>query len=242
MTPLTVLIVDDEAPARRRLRDVLADCAGEEPTVVAGEAASGREALEWLGRNRADVVFLDIRMPDMDGMEAAAALATLPEPPVAVFTTAYESHALQAFELDATDYLLKPVRAERLLTALRKARARLAARQPEARHIAVQERGRVLLVPLEEVVYLRAELKYVTVRTEAREYLVEDALTRLEELFGPRFVRIHRNCLVARDRLLGFERDEGSPGGWRVVLRGVEEKPPLSKRQRHLVKEFRQLA
>ena len=246
--PLRVLIVDDEAPARSRLRDLLADCAAVAPTEVVGEAGNGREALELLSGREADLALLDIRMPEMDGIELAQHLQKLARPPAVVFTTAYDVYAIKAFELHAVDYLLKPIRAARLEEALLRARAarppapealRELAAGPRS-HLASQERGRIQLIPVSDVIYLKAELKYVTVRTRDREHLVEESLTRLEEEFGERFVRVHRNCLVARAHVAGFERvaEEGGEGHWVVLLRGVEEKLPVSRRQQHVVKEF----
>jgi len=243
--PLKVLIVDDEAPARNRLRVLLADVEGRLPVEVAGEAANGREALEQLARQPVDVVLMDIRMPEMDGLEAAQHLLKLPLPPAVIFTTAYDSHAIQAFEVHAVDYLLKPVRTERLLAALQKAGTLSSARleavreaTPQARsHLSVVERGRIILVPVTDIVYLKAELKYVTVRTAEREYLVEEALGHLETEFGERFLRIHRSCLVARAAVMGFEKDE--QGDWLAVLRGVDERLPVSRRQHHVMREFR---
>lgn len=251
---LNVLIVDDEAPARARLREMLADCRETVPNSVAGEAANGREALDLLGRTKVDVMLLDIRMPEMDGLEVAQHAQKMPAPPAIVFTTAYDAHAVRAFELNAIDYLLKPVRAERLALALRKARALAPAKLqalhdagPRARsHLSVVERGRIILVPVPDILYLRAELKYVTVQTAARQYLIEESLTRLEQEFAERFVRIHRNCLVARSHVEGFERsshaqeDEDTGGqNWVVVLRGLAEKLPVSRRQVHVIREFK---
>lgn len=245
---LKILIVDDEAPARNRLREVLADCAEDLPVAVAGEVASGREALGWLERNQADVVLLDIHMPEMDGIELARHMQKLENPPAVIFSTAYDRHAIEAFEVNAMDYLLKPVRRERLLLALHKAQAysqarqSAASRQPRA-HLSVSERGRVLLVPVGDIVYLRAEQKYVTIKTLAHEYLTEESLTHLEQEFGERFVRIHRNCIVARDYIAGFEKqrldgeDDAGGFGWSVMLRGLDEKLPISRRHRHVVKE-----
>ena len=128
--PLKVLIVDDEAPARRRLRELLDDCTTALPLVVVGEAASGREALTLLGNTPTDLVLSDIHMPDMDGIELARHLLKLPVPPVLIFTTAYHEHAIAAFEVHAVDYLLKPFNAERLANALTRVRERLARREP----------------------------------------------------------------------------------------------------------------
>ena len=244
---LRVVIADDEAPARSRIRDLLEDCAGSFPLELLGEAASGRELLELLEETPADVVLLDIRMPEMDGLEVAQHMLKLPEPPSVIFTTAYNEHALKAFELHAVDYLLKPIRLRRLHDALTRARAitplRLDVLQqitPDARtHLSVLERGKVVLIPVPEILYLRAELKYVTIRTAAREYLLEESLSKLEQEFSEQFVRIHRSCLVAKAHITGFEKEGGEgEAGWVVSLAGLDEKLPVSRRQQHIVKEM----
>jgi len=246
---LRVVVVDDEAPARSRMKDLLADCAPHLPLELVGEADSGRAALALLSELAADVVLLDIRMPEMDGIEVAQHLQKLEAPPAVVFTTAYDAYAIRAFEVHAIDYLLKPIRAARLRAAL--ARVRAAARpkpetlrelQPAPRaFLSAQERGKIHLIPIAEVIYLKAELKYVTVRDTRREYLVEESLTRLEQEYGERFVRVHRNCLVARKAIRGFERaaGEGAEGNWLVLLEGCDEKIGVSRRQQHIVREFR---
>jgi two-component system response regulator AlgR len=242
-----ILIADDEAPARARLRDLLDDCRAEFPLVLVDEARNGQEVLDIAGRERVDIALLDIRMPVVDGIEAARHLATLPHPPGIVFTTAFDAYAIKAFEVNAIDYLLKPIRAGRLLAALRKAAAAAPSREALAaaagrprRHLSVYERGRIHLVPVADVLYLRAELKYVTVRTAQREYVVEESLTRMEEEFGEAFVRVHRNCLVARAAIEGFERHATeAESGWSVVIRGTGERLAVSRRQQHVVKEFR---
>lgn len=245
---LKIVIADDETPARSRVRDLLQDCASSFPIDLVGEAASGRELLALLEKTPTDVVLLDIRMPEMDGLEAAQHMLKLREPPSVIFTTAYNDYALKAFELHAVDYLVKPIRLRRLHDALTRARAitplRLDVLQrvsPEARrHLSVQERGKVLLIAIGDIRYLRAELKYVTVRTAAKEHLVEESLSRLEQEFGDRFVRIHRSCLVARAHIVGFEKEaaEGGESRWAVVLDGLEERLPVSRRQQHIVKEI----
>jgi two-component system response regulator AlgR len=240
--PLRLLLVDDEAPARARLRDLLGDIVAELPHCVVGEAADGIEALEWLAQpgQSADIALVDIRMPRLDGIGLAQQLAARADAPGVIFTTAYDQYAVQAFELNAVDYLLKPVRAARLLAALGKASrqpvdsAALQALAPGGRlHLNSVERGRILLIPLADILYLRAEQKYVTARTAQREYLIEESLTHLEEEFAARFLRIHRNCLVARDALAGVERESSVEGeaGWSVLLRGLSEKLPVSRRQ-----------
>jgi two-component system response regulator AlgR len=243
-----ILIADDEAPARARLRDLLDECREQFPLAIVEESRNGREVLDAIGREKVDIVLLDIRMPDMDGLEAARHIAGMEEPPRIIFTTAFDSYAISAFEVNAIDYLLKPIRRERLLTALNKARAGAApnrqaldaaANQPR-RHLSVHERGRIHLVSVDSILYLRAELKYVTVRTAEREYLVEESLTSLEEELAESFVRIHRNCLVARSAIAGFERNaEDGESGWAVVIRATGERLAVSRRQHHVVKQFR---
>lgn len=238
--PLTIFIVDDETPARNRLKELLVDCSEQLALQVVGEAANGKEALDKLNDIHAEVVLMDIRMPQMDGIELARHLNKLEQPPIIIFTTAYDSYAIQAFEQRAIDYLLKPIRLGRLFDALSRAREAVPIRtevlqelMPEPRaNLSVHERGKILLVPMAEVVYLRAEMKYVTVRTVEREYLIEESLTTLEREFAARFVRIHRSCLVAKAAISGFEKggDEGE-SGWLVKLKGIEEKLPVSRRQ-----------
>ena len=245
---LRVLIVDDEAPARNRLRDLLADCALKMPLAIAGEAATGRQALDMLPACDADVALLDIRMPEMDGIEVAQHIQKLDEPPAVIFTTAYDAYALKAFEVHAIDYLLKPIRLARLYEALSRVRQIAPLRldvlreiKADARsHLSVNERGRIHLIPIGDVVFLKAELKYVTVRTVEREFLLEESLARLEQEFFGRLVRIHRNCLVAKDSIRGFERatDAEGEGHWVAVLNDVAEKLAVSRRQQHIVREL----
>ena len=246
--PRRVLIVDDEAPARSRMRDLLADINAGLPVVVAGEAANGREALQIAEAGGVDVALLDVRMPGMDGIEVARHLQQLAVPPAVIFTTAYDAYAIQAFELHVVDYLLKPIKAARLQEALSRV-AQTAPLNPETLRgmqqspracLSVPERGRVHLIPVEDILFLRAELKYITVRTATREYLIEESLTQLEQEFENRFVRVHRNCLVARAAIRGFERvgAESGEGPWQVVLAGLEERIPVSRRQQHIVREL----
>ena len=235
---IKVFIADDEEPARERLRTLLEDIAPELSTKVVGEARNGIEAIDRLPPSGAQVLLLDIQMPGMGGLEVARHLAGLAEPPTVVFVTAHDRHAVEAFELNALDYLLKPVRAERLAAALRKAsvpnREQLAKAAQNAReYLSVAERNRIVLVPVREIIFLRAEQKYVTLRTRNREHLIEEPLVSLEREFAASFVRIHRNCLVARAAIRGFERGGGADEEphWMVVLDGLEEKLPVSRRQ-----------
>jgi two-component system response regulator AlgR len=240
---IRVFIADDETPARERLRELLQDIATDLPNAVAGEARNGLEALERLPASNAQVLLLDIRMPGMDGLELARHLTGLENAPAVVFVTAHDKHAIEAFELNALDYLLKPVRAERLAAALKKAsvpnREQLAKAAHSAReYISVSERNRIVLVPVREIIFLRAEQKYVTLRTRNREHLIEEPLVSLEREFAASFVRIHRNCLVARAAIRGFERaGEGEESGWEVILDGVAERLPVSRRQWPVLKE-----
>ena len=249
---LRLLLVDDEAPARARLRDLLGDISAEVPSIVVAEAADGFAALERAQAEDLDVALIDIRMPGMDGVELARHLERLPNTPAVIFVTAFDQYAVQAFELAALDYLVKPVRAARLADALRKARRRaddavrleksaLAIRQ----NLSCLERGRILLVPVAEILFLKAEQKYVTARTAEREYLLEESLVHLEAEFSERFLRIHRNCLVARAVVTGVERaaDEGdAEAHWQVILDGTAERLPVSRRQWPQVKALLKLA
>lgn len=247
--PLRVFIADDEAPARERLKALLADIAAEVPTVLAGEAAHGVEALERLPQAQAQVLLLDIQMPGMTGLEVARHAACFASPPAVIFVTAHDRHAVEAFELAALDYLMKPVRAQRLAAALRKAVAagpvepqRLARAAGAAReYFSVATRNRIALVPVREVIYLKAEHKYVTLRTRTGEHLIEEPLAALEHEFGTRFVRIHRNCLVARAAIRGFERagrEEDAEPHWEVLLEGLPERLPISRRQWQAVRDI----
>ena len=246
---LSVMIVDDEAPARARLRDLLADIAGELPNSVVAEAANGLLAHEAIAGLAVDVVLVDIRMPTMDGIELVRHLAQLDKPPGIIFVTAYDSYAVHAFEINAIDYLVKPVRAQRLAAALHKLRqARplpapqlLADLQSGARtHLSCHERGRLLLIPLTDILYLKAELKYVTARTAGREYLLDESLTHLEDEFSKRFIRLHRGALVAREAIAGFEKNDADDAQtqWQAILHGIPERLPVSRRQWPLVKSY----
>ncbi len=231
---LRVLLVDDEAPARARLRQLLAEIGG--CTVVA-EASDGADALDQVGATRPDVVLLDVRMPGMDGMAVGRRLAEGPTPAV-VFVTAHGDHALEAFDAEPLDYLLKPVRRDRLARALDRARRRVtgapADAPPEAsdsghrQNLLCRRTGVETLIPVDAIIYLQADSKYVTVVHDDGEDLVEESLRQLEGAFPDRFLRTHRSVLVARDRLLGLERD--AMGRARVVLRGSDARLPISRR------------
>ena len=241
---LRVLIVDDEPLARARLRTLLGDCRAP-AAIAAGEAGNAAQAMALVQHQRFDVALLDIHMPGADGLQLAAALrqAGAP-PPLVVFVTAHAEHAVQAFEVEAVDYLTKPVRLERLRAALQKAErmARMAS-WPEAdsapEWLVIAERGRTLRVPLSEVLYLKAELKYVTVRTAGASHLLDGSLSQLEDKHAARFLRIHRNALVARHAIRALVRhhDAEEGEGWAVRLAGVDEVLAVSRRQTAAVRE-----
>lgn len=229
-----LLVVDDEPLARERLRQLLAEPGGED---VVGEAGSGLEALAACEALQPDIVLLDIRMPGMDGLETARHLACLPRPPAVIFTTAYDEHALAAFDTHAVDYLLKPVRRERLQAALQRARlltapglagiAQIRGSAPRT-HFSASSKGGLRVVPLPDVLYLQADQGYVTVRHRHGELLIEDSLRALEDEFGASFLRIHRNTLVAFAQVAGLERE--ADGNFSIRLRECAERLPVSRR------------
>lgn len=235
---MKVLIVDDEQPARERLARLLTDIKGYE---VAGEAANGSEAIERYNALQPEIVLLDIRMPGMDGLETARHLMGDETPPAIIFTTAYGDHALEAFDTHAVGYLLKPVRAEKLEEALRASqrsnRSQLAPAladmvdqlDAEARtHICVRMRGNLQLIPVSDIFYFRAEDKYVTLQHTGGTALIEDSLIKLEEEFTGRFLRVHRNALVAAERISGLKKL--ADGTFAVMLKGSEETLDISRR------------
>jgi two-component system response regulator AlgR len=241
---LRTLIVDDEAPARERLRHLLEDVADVD---VVGEAANGVEALERCAALEADLVLLDVRMPGMDGIEAARHLGALDDPPAVIFTTAYDEYALAAFESEAVGYLLKPVRREKLVRAVRHA-ARIAG--PQLARLAEQSQlGRrrsqicarlgeqLRLVPIEDVMFFNAEQKYVTMRHRGGRELIDESLRALEQEFAPDFIRVHRNSLVARRFVQAVER---SPDG-HLFVRLTETDETLQVSRRHAAEALRQI-
>lgn len=243
---LKTLIVDDEALARSRLRTLLRDCSSPAAEVTA-EAAQGEEALAHLAAMDLDLVLLDVHMPGVDGIEVARALRSRPDAPAVVFVTAHASHAVTAFELEAVDYLTKPVRAERLQQALQKAERFLKERrasQPAAEttpeSVLIQDRGRAERVPLSEVLYLKSEYKYLTVRTATRSHILDGSLNDFEERYPNRFLRVHRNALVARAAIRALERyDDGEDAeGWALRLDSVPEPVAVSRRQLAAVREM----
>ncbi len=253
--PLRVLVVDDEELARMRLKSLVNECA--EPRVsVVGEAANAAQALVWLTTRHCDLVLLDVQMPGRDGTQLAAELRLLNPAPAVVFVTAHAEHALKAFDLDAIDYLTKPVKRERLQAALRRVAQRIAApaaaapvqadlvKAEDGPAIIVSDRGRVIRVPVSEVLYLKAELKYVTLRTAEHTHVLDDSLAELEQRLGDRFLRVHRNALVAKravraleKRAIAGESVEEGYEGWGVCIAPVGEWLAVSRRQVAAVRE-----
>lgn len=228
MYSLKLVIADDEPLARARLRTLLA---GDPGVQVVAEAGDGRQVLDACAAWQPDAVLLDIAMPGMDGLETARRLAAAQPPVAVVFCTAYDAHALSAFEAAAIDYLVKPVRPERLAVALERVRAFLAGRPattPRRTQLCARLRGSLRVIPLHEVRYLQAEEKYVVVHHARGEDLIEESLRSLEEEFGDLFLRIHRNCLVARRELVELRRTP--EGHVQAVLRSGG--PPLEVSRR----------
>jgi len=238
---MNILIVDDEAPARQRLRALLDEIGA--PCRVVGEAANGLQALGLCESREVDLVLMDIQMPGMDGLEAASRLAQQDTPPAVVFVTAFEEHALEAYQGNAADYLLKPIRRRRLKDALQRAVAvtrpqlqALQARPETTAYLSTSYRGGIRRIPIDEVIYLMADQKYVTACHTGGEALLEESLKSLEQRFGQRFFRIHRNALVSRQRLIALEK--AAEGRCLARLKGSERRLEISRR--HLP-EVRQL-
>jgi two-component system, LytTR family, response regulator AlgR len=261
MNALRVLLVDDESLARARMRSLLMNYV-QPPAQVVCEASSVLTAKVWLAEHDCDVVLLDIAMPGASGLELAAELQLRPGAPLVVFVTAHPEHALQAFDLAAVDYLTKPVRADRLQAALARAAQRQrqnassavsppaqdssagVATQKPAPFIVVIDRGRTLRVPVSEVLYFKAELKYVTMRTATHSHVIDDALSDLEHRVGPDFIRVHRNALVAKKAIRALEKNaqagqaqDDTLATWTVRVAPTDECLGVSRRQVAAVRE-----
>lgn len=264
MNPLKLLVVDDEAPARGRLANLVSDIQAQCECEIVAEACDAQTALDLLLQTQPDVILLDVQMPGMTGIELAQHIVSsnLSHQPSIIFVTAYDDYAISAFDLHAIDYLLKPVRATRLEEALKRAQKMaqlqqldqasqqlqtgLKQIQKQRQHFSVLEKNRVLLIPVHEVLFLKAEQKYVTIQTRQRAYLTEESLVSIEAELADHFVRVHRNALVARDVITGVERasvtvdaevdHDRSSDSWQVIVRDWHERLPISRRQWSVVK------
>jgi len=249
-----IFILDDEAPARQRMRTLLADIAEQCPTRIVGEADQAQAAMDAIALCKPDIVLLDVQMPGISGIEFAQHLLQNAAPdsgPTVIFVSAHEAYALKAFEVHAFDYLLKPVRAQRLQEALLRAVRLRSQRNPEQRSTAAEglpgagrrqffsvlERGRILLVPVREVLYIKAEQKYLTLHTRQQQHLIEESLQAIEQEMPEVMVRIHRSTLIARSALAGVERgmelDEQTgkmTEAWQVILKDCSDRLPISRR------------
>lgn len=245
-SPTSILIVDDETLARERLIRLLRTCPAVSPDAHIHAAASGEQALAVAAAEHIDLALLDIQMPGMDGLALGRYLASLKNAPAIVYVTAYGEYALAAFEVGAVDYLLKPIRPERLKLALERAHPPMETEQQaltplgaRRQHLLVYERNECRLLPLDDIQFLKAELKYVTVQTQAKEFLLNDSLVRLEQEFPDAFLRIHRNCLVNRKHLTGIElRHTGDENTWVALLRDSDLELPIARRQVQPIKAY----
>lgn len=237
---MKILIVDDEPLARTRLHDLLDDIGGHE---VVGEAANGREALATISSLSPDVVLLDIRMPEINGIEVAMHLTRLESPPAVIFTTAYGDHALKAFDANAVDYLLKPIRSSRLEQALAKVHPpsheqlqKASSEHGPRAHICAHHRGGLKLIPVEDVIYFKADSKYIAVHYKDGEVLIDEPLKGLEQEFQETFTRIHRSTLVANSHIESLRKN--NDGQHQLILRNISEPFEVSRRQLPTVRKI----
>ena len=240
---MRILVVDDESLARTRIKELLSTIEGIE---VIAEANNGLEAFNAAAKLAPDLVLMDIRMPGMDGLQAARQMSILENPPIVIFTTAFGEYALEAFEANAVDYLLKPIKRTRLEKAIKKAK-RLSSDQLDAiappsessdarSEILCRVRGNLELIPVSEIIYFHADQKYVSVKYYGGEVLIEESLKKLEDEFGSRFIRIHRSTLVAASFLIGLEKKEGNH--YNAVIRHCDDRLEISRRHIPEVRKF----
>ncbi|MCB1620859.1 MAG: response regulator transcription factor [Thiothrix sp.] len=241
---MKILVVDDEEFARERVKGLIARCADYE---VCAEAENGAEAIKMVERHQPDIVLMDISMPVLDGLESARELSFMDNPPAVIFTTAYGEYALEAFSTKATGYLMKPIRQEQLLQSLEQARSlnrlqRLEmleqknGKRSSRKHICARMRGNLELIPIEDVVYFQADQKYVTVRHNGGEVIIEESLKSLETDLADRFIRIHRNALVAKNRITGLTKSD--MGRTQVTLDRINDQLEVSRRHLAEVRRF----
>lgn len=238
---MKILIVDDEQLARERIVDLLSELGIEYSPL---EAGNGMDALKMAEQEKPEIVLMDIRMPGMDGLESALHMSRLEPAPAVVFTTAYEEHAIAAFDANAVDYLLKPVRSDRLRKALEKANTISRARINQVKqqqgdnrrtHLSATTHGKIELIPVREISCFKADQKYVTVYWQGKETLIDDPLKSLEDEFGDQFIRVHRNALVAVQYITGLEKT--SDGGYLIKIQGLTEGLAVSRRHLTQIKK-----
>jgi len=233
------LVIDDEFLARARLRELLLRI---DPAAEIFEAENGQQALDLCEQHKPDTALVDIRMPGISGIELVYHMTALEQSPAVIFTTAYSEYALEAFEANAIDYLLKPVQVDRLKRALQKAdpitkvQTESLKKTTRSMHISISQKGKIKLVPIQNICYLKAENKYVLVKTAKEEYLMNDTLNNLEAELGENFLRVHRNALISTEHLEGLEKND--EGQWCVFFRGIDDKVEISRRQTPTIRSW----
>jgi two-component system response regulator AlgR len=233
------LVIDDEFLARARLKELLLRI---DPSAEVYEAENGQQALDLCESHKPDTALVDIRMPGISGIELVYHMTTLEHSPAVIFTTAYSEYALEAFEANAIDYLLKPVQVDRLKRALQKAdpitkvQTESLKKTTRSMHISISQKGKIKLVPIQNICYLKAENKYVLVKTMKEEYLMNDTLNNLEKELGDNFLRVHRNALISTEHLEGLEKNDD--GQWCVFFRGIDDKVEISRRQTPTIRSW----
>lgn len=233
------LVIDDEFLARARLKELLLRI---DPDAEVIEAENGQQALDLCERYKPDTALVDIRMPGISGLELVYHLSVLDNSPAIIFTTAHTEYALEAFEANAIDYLLKPVQIERLQRALQKADPITKIQSDSLRnsanrmHISITQKGKIKLVPISSICYLKAENKYVVVKTLKEEYLMNETLNNLESELGDQFLRVHRNALISVNHLEGLEKNQD--GQWCVYFVGLPDKLEISRRQTPTIRSW----
>jgi two-component system response regulator AlgR len=231
------LVIDDEFLARARLRELLLRI---EPGAEIIEAENGQQAIELCEKHHPDYALVDIRMPGISGIELVYHLSALEHSPAVIFTTAYSEYALEAFDANAIDYLLKPVQIDRLKRALHKADPITKLQSDSLKettrnmHISINQKGKIRLVAISSICYAKAENKYILVKTDKDEYLMNDTLNNLERELGGKFIRVHRNAVISIDHLKGLERNDD--GQWCVFFHGIDDKVEISRRQTPVIR------
>jgi len=232
---MKILIVDDEQLARQRIVDLLSDIDTE---YIIIQAKNGLQALEITEKEEPDIVLMDIRMPGMDGLESATHMSALSPTPAIIFITAFEEHAVKAFEANAIDCLLKPVRLKRLRQALKKAKMIGLSRinnfqemqkdKSSRSYLSVSSQGKILLIPVDKILCFKADQKYVTAYWDNQQTLTDKSLKNLEQEFSDKFIRIHRNALISTSHINALEKTKD--GAYIIKLNNLDEEFTVSRR------------